>query len=194
VGGTAAVQECVVVLDDIGPVRFERSGRARHVSISVRSSGGVRVAVPGRMSFEQARRFALSRQEWIRRTLRRVERARERCREAVLAAENLDRGAARLYLAGRLAALAEEHGYLCGRLCVRNQGTLWGSASPRGNIQLNARLAVLPLDLADYVMIHELVHTVVKGHGRTFWKELERRLPDARRRQKQLREYSLALF
>jgi predicted metal-dependent hydrolase len=182
------------MLDGIGPVRFERSGRARHVSLSIRASRGVRVAVPGRVSFDEARRFVLTRREWIGRTLRRVERARERCREAVLAAENLDRGAARLYLAGRLAALAEEFGYLCGRLSVRNQGTVWGSTSPRGNIQLNARLAVLPPGLADYVILHELVHTVVKGHGQAFWKELERHMPDARRRQKRLREYSLALF
>ncbi len=55
-------------------------------------------------------------------------------------------------------------------------------------------LAVVPPDLADYVIVHELVHTRVPGHGRSFWAELERRLPDARRRQARLREYSLALF
>jgi predicted metal-dependent hydrolase len=194
VGATAAAQTRVVVLDDIGPVRFERSGRARHVSLSVRSSRGVRVAVPGRVSFEEARRFVLSRRAWIVRTLRRVGRARERCGEAVRAAEILDKRAAQDHLATRLTSLAAEHGFSFGRLSVRNQGTVWGSASPKGNIQLNARLAVLPPELADYVILHELVHTLVRGHGRAFWHELERRMPDARRRQARLREYSLALF
>jgi len=136
----------------------------------------------------------LSKLGWIRRTLARLESARARCGESVLAAEGLDGRTARAILAGRLSALAREHGYAPGRLSVRGQTTLWGSASGAGRIQLNACLAALPPDLADYVILHELVHTRVRGHGRAFWTELERRMPDARRRQARLREYSLALF
>jgi len=79
-------------------------------------------------------------------------------------------------------------------LSVRNQGTLWGSASSSGCIQLNAYLAVLPRELSDYVILHELVHTRVKGHGRTFWAELGRHVPDVRGCRAGLREYSLVLF
>ena len=138
--------------------------------------------------------MALGKLPWIRRSLARLERARAQCGEAVGAAGRLDRGSARLVLAERMAALAREHGYLPGPLSVRSQGMLWGSGSRNGRIQLNARLAVLPPDLADYVILHELVHTRVRGHGPTFWAELERRMPDARGRQTRLREYSLALF
>jgi predicted metal-dependent hydrolase len=178
----------------VGPVLFVKSRRARHISLTVRASRGVRAAVPWRVSFDEAWRVSLEKLPWIRRTLARLERARARCRPAVEAAERLDRRSARLVLAGRLEALAREHGYSPGRLSVRSQGTLWGSASRAGRIQLNARLAALPPDLADYVILHELVHTRVSGHGRLFWAELERRMPDARRRQARLREYSLALF
>lgn len=171
-----------------------KSRKARRISLTVRASRGVRVAVPWRVSFDEARRVSLDRLAWIRRTLARLERARGRCREAVLAAEGLDRRAVKAVLAERLDALAREHGYSPGRLSVRCQGTLWGSASRSGRIQLNALLAVVPPDLADYVILHELVHTRVRGHGRAFWAELERRMPDARRRQARLREYSLALF
>jgi predicted metal-dependent hydrolase len=160
----------------------------------VRSSRGVRVAVPWRIPFEKARQIALTKLAWIRRALTRVERARQRCREAVAAAGGLDRRDARDFLASRLDTVARTHGYRPGRLSVRRQGTLWGSASRTGRIQLNVLLAVVPPDLADYVILHELVHTRVRGHGRHFWGELERRMPDARRRQARLREYSLALF
>jgi predicted metal-dependent hydrolase len=160
----------------------------------VRASRGVRVALPWRVSFDEARRVALSKSAWIRRSLARVERARTRCQEAVQAAERLDRREAKLALDARLRTLAGEHGYAPGRLGVRNQCTIWGSASRSGRIQLNVLLAVVPPDLADYVILHELVHTRVRGHGRAFWAELERRMPDARRRQARLREYALALF
>jgi predicted metal-dependent hydrolase len=182
------------ILDDVGPVLFEKTRRARRISLTVRASRGVRVAVPWRVSFREARGVALAKVGWIRRTLARVERARSRCREAVQAAERLDRRSARAYLSGRLDALARDHGYCPGRLSVRFQGTVWGSASRSGRIQLNALLAVVPPDLADYVILHELVHTRVRGHGRAFWAELQSRMPDARRRQSRLREYSLALF
>jgi len=175
-------------------VLFEKTRRARRISLTVRGSRGVRVAVPWRVPYHEARNVALAKLGWIRRTLAHIERARGRCREAVLAAERLDRRSARANLSGRLDELAREHGYRYGRLSVRRQGTVWGSASPSGRIQLNALLAVLPPDLADYVMLHELVHTRVRGHGRAFWAELERRVPHARRCQSRLREYSLALF
>jgi hypothetical protein len=184
----------IIEIDGIGPVLFEKSRRARRIGLTVRASRGVRVAVPARISFEEARRVAVSKLGWVRRTLGRIERAREHCREAVLAAEHLDRRTARAFLAGRLTALAEEHGFAPGRLSVRNQGTLWGSASPSGRIQLNACLAVLPQELSDYVILHELVHTRIRGHGRAFWAELERHMPDVRGRRARLREYSLVLF
>jgi predicted metal-dependent hydrolase len=175
-------------------VLFEKSRRARRVSVTIRSSQGVRVAVPARVSFEEARRLAAAKGVWIRRTLARVERARGRCREAVLAAGQLDKRAARALLGRRLEELAAEHGFTCPGLSVRTQSTLWGSASPSGRIQLNAHLAVLPQELADYVIIHELVHTRVRGHGRAFWTELARLVPDVRGCRTRLREYSLALF
>jgi predicted metal-dependent hydrolase len=178
----------------VGPVLFEKARRARRISLTVRGSRGVRVAVPWRVPFEAARRVTLTKLVWIRRAQARVERARRRCYEAVAAAEDIDGRNAREVLALRLEALARAHGFSPGPLSVRRQGTLWGSASRTGRIQLNALLAILPPDLADYVILHELVHTRVRGHGRGFWGELERRMPDARHRQARLREYSLALF
>ncbi|OGP65838.1 MAG: hypothetical protein A2170_15710, partial [Deltaproteobacteria bacterium RBG_13_53_10] len=139
------------ILDGVGPVLFKKTRRARRISLTVRASRGIRVAVPWRVSFQEAQSVALSRLGWIRRTLGRLERARSRCREAVQAAEHLDRRSAREYLSRRLDTLALEHGYRPGRLSVRCQGTVWGSASRSGRIQLNALLAVLPPDLADYV-------------------------------------------
>jgi len=193
-GATAAGPSRTIVLDGVGPVLFEKSRRARRIGLTVRASRGVRVAVPVRVSFDEARRVALSKLGWIRRTLSRIEQARDRCHEVVLAAERLDRRAVRAHLAGRLTVLAKEHGFTPGRLSVRSQGTLWGSASPSGRIQLNACLAVVPQNLADYVILHELVHTRVRGHGRAFWAELGRHVPDIRGCRARLREYSLALF
>lgn len=186
--------ERTVTLEGVGPVLFVKSRRARRIGLTVRALRGVRVVLPAGASFEQARLFTLGKRAWIRRAQARVDLARERCREAVEAAARIDRRSARDMLHGRLEALAREHGFTPGRLCVRRQGTIWGSATRQGRIQLNLLLAVLPPDLANYVILHELVHTRVRGHGRDFWAELGRFVPDLAGCRARLREYSLALF
>ena len=184
----------VISLDGVGPVSFVKSRRARRVSVSVRASTGIRVTVPWGVSFEAARRAAAGRVGWMRKTLARIERARRANPDLVRAAEELDTAAARRRLAGRLAHLAATNGYAYRRLFIRRQNTLWGSCSTADNISLNVRLAALPPELADYVMLHELVHIRHRGHGPAFWAELGRSVPDARRLQARLRECGLAIL
>ena len=58
--------------------------------------------------------------------------------------------------------------------------TRWGSFSPQGRITLNLWLITMPVDCLDYVIMHELCHCKISGHGPRFWKLLERFLPDCR--------------
>jgi predicted metal-dependent hydrolase len=71
-------------------------------------------------------------------------------------------------------------------LRIRPMKTRWGSFSPKKRITLNLRLIMMPLDCLDYVILHELCHFKIKGHGPRFWKLLERFLPGCRERRKQL--------
>jgi predicted metal-dependent hydrolase len=76
---------------------------------------------------------------------------------------------------------------------VRSQRTRWGSCSRNGNISLNLRLVLLPEDLADYVILHELVHTRIPNHGRGFWEELGRHVGNGKAFASRLREYGYGL-
>ena len=76
-------------------------------------------------------------------------------------------------------------------LRIRPMKTRWGSLSPRGSMTLNLRLAMMPLDCLDYVILHELCHFTFKSHGPRFWKLLERFLPDCRQRRKELNASAL---
>lgn len=64
-------------------------------------------------------------------------------------------------------------------ITVRMQRTRWGSCSAKGAISLNARLLFLPPELARYVLLHELAHTVHMNHSGDYWRFLERLHPDA---------------
>lgn len=97
----------------------------------------------------------------------------------------LKREAKRL-LEPRLEQLAARHGLHYARLTVRAQRSRWGSCSARGTISLNYRLVFLPPALVDYVLCHELAHTVEANHSPGFWSLLETLHPDARVRDREL--------
>lgn len=73
-----------------------------------------------------------------------------------------------------------------GRVQFRDMYRKWGSCSSRGNITLNTALCRLPPELAEYVVLHELVHLIAFNHGKAFkalmslhmadWREREQRL------------------
>jgi predicted metal-dependent hydrolase len=87
---------------------------------------------------------------------------------------------ARKMLRSRVEELARLYGFSFNRVFIRRQKTRWGSCSGKNNINLNLKLASLPEMLRDYVILHELMHTRIKNHGRGFWQELGKLVGDAR--------------
>ena len=73
----------------------------------------------------------------------------------------------------RLFYFAEKHNLQVNQVRIKEQRTLWGSCSSRNNINLNFLLIMAPLKVIDYVIIHELVHTIHKNHSANFWSAVE---------------------
>ena len=79
-------------------------------------------------------------------------------------------------------------GVTCGRISIREQKTRWGSCSGQGNLNFNWKLILMPPEILDYVVVHELAHRKQMNHSPAFWAEVERILPDWRERRRWLRE------
>lgn len=181
-------------LEGIGPVLLEKSARARRLTMTVIPGKHIRVAVPQRISLETAAAFAEDKKPWLKKVLARIREQRERQKDLAERFANLDIPRAGDALTRRLAELAEKHGYSYGKVIIRNQKTRWGSCSHRNTISLNIKLILVPDDLRDYVMLHELVHTRHHDHGAGFRAELDGLVGDARGIARRLRDYDLRLF
>ncbi len=59
------------------------------------------------------------------------------------------------------------------RFFIREQVTKWGSCSSRGNLNFNLRLAFVPSDFLDYIVLHEALHLRYMNHGKDFKRELK---------------------
>ena len=98
------------------------------------------------------------------------------------------------YVPGRLKQLAVKYGFTYRKLSLKNQKTLWGSCSSLNNININIHVMRLPQHLLDYILVHELAHTVHKNHSANFWLAVDQCIGNGKVLSKELRNYRIELF
>lgn len=178
-------------VDGAGLIVFEKSRRARKLSISLEAPGMIRAAVPCRVSFKEAKRTISSNLQWLKKYLSRMDRLKQEHESLFKNPADMSENTAVKKLQARLKQLAAEYGFEYNKVFVRNLKSRWGSCSVKNNISLNIKLARLPQRLVDYLILHELVHTKVKSHGESFWKDLEGLIPGSKELDRRLRKYQL---
>lgn len=87
-----------------------------------------------------------------------------------------------------LDEIARRQGFRFGRGVIRHQKTRWGSCSAKATISLNMKLLFLPPELVEYIMLHELCHTVHMNHSHRFWEHVARFMPDYAVRDRAMKE------
>jgi predicted metal-dependent hydrolase len=147
------------------PITFVRRRRARRYILRVDPEGSVRVTIPRGGSAREAQDFVARHRVWI-------DRQRTAVRPPSISSveRRLLRQRAAAELPARLLSLAEQFGLTVTRITIRNQRTRWGSCGRNGHITLNWRLVTMPDWVADYVLVHELMHLRKLDHSPAYWK------------------------
>ena len=161
-------------MDQPCPYHIIRSSR-KTIAIQITPDGQVVVRCPRGVSGSRAQEFVHAKTPWIRSHLAKLPAPAPKFTTEEIRA--LKRTAADL-----LPQLAAHHaprmGVTYGSVTIRTQRTRWGSCSARGNLSFNALLALVPPEVAEYVVVHELCHRRHMDHSAAFWQEVEAFLPD----------------
>lgn len=157
----------------LGEVTLSQTRRARRLTVSVRSGGAVRLSYPFGVSRQRALDFLDSRIEWVERTRERLQAKQAALPPALPPEERKSlieelRRTAKADLPQRIERIARQTGLRYAKLSIRASCTKWGSCSGQNHISLSLFLMTLPEHLRDFVIIHELCHTVHHNHSPRF--------------------------
>ena len=151
--------------------------RRKTIAIQITPAGQILVRCPLRMSQREIRQFVNSKQEWIHGHLTRIAQtpvlppfSEEELKEMVQWAKDM--------LPERVCFWAAKAGVTYERITIRRQHSRWGSCSSQGNLNFNCLLALVPENVLDYIIVHELCHRRHMNHSPAFWAEVARLLPD----------------
>jgi predicted metal-dependent hydrolase len=240
-----ATKTKTVIIKDIGEINFVVSPKARKINISVRPHKGIRVAVPKRVSFEDAESFVYEKRNWLKEALKKIQKYensisyfdldteyRTKHHELKIRPEDLNKikvtirngiilvcypfhmdvkheivqkairlglerawlREAQVYLPQRVEYFASKFRFNYAKVRIKNTKTRWGSCSYQNNINLTLHLMRLPEHLIDYVILHELAHTIVKNHGKQFWLLLHSLTGNAKGLAKEMKNYKLGIY
>lgn len=182
---------------DIVVIRSDR----RSFAIEIGRDKKIKVRVPRRASKVQIDELLKEKQDWILKTLDKIEQrntaeAREYEEAKPLSSEEVKKlkKEARNHLASLTEYWAEKIGVSYGRISIRGQKTRWGSCSSKGNLNYNYLLILCPDDVIEYVVIHELCHRIYMNHSKRFWEKIEEFCPNYRQARKWLKQNGNSLI
>ena len=175
-----------------GAYRMLRSNR-RTIAIQILPGGEVLVRCPRHMSAAAIHSFVESKSRWIETHLKKQKTVDT---STVFTEEQLHDlvQLAKAELPVRVEQLARRIGVSYGRIAVKKQRTLWGSCSGKGNLNFNCLLMLVPEEVRDYIIVHELCHRKQMNHSPVFWREVARVIPEYERYRRWLKDNGQVLI
>jgi predicted metal-dependent hydrolase len=179
---------------------LRKSKRARGLRLTVYGDGTIVVTTPVSFQESAVERFIKERSKWLFSKIDFFKKFKSPLQGSVLGGGARRRSSRRDYLKYKDAAYElavaraayfndKTYGLSFNRISIKNQKSRWGSCSKKGNLNFNYRIALLPPELADYIIVHELCHLKEFNHSPKFWKLVEMEVSNYRALRNQLKSY-----
>ena len=157
--------------------------KRKTISIQVKPNEVI-IRAPIKMKEKEIEIFAESKRNWIEKNLQTFSEKQKNL-------ENIDPYSdeeIRIFIAKakeiipkKVEFFADRIGVTYNKITIRCQRTRWGSCSSKGNLNFNCLLVLLPDEIIDSVIVHELCHRKQMNHSAKFYTEIEKVFPDYNR-------------
>lgn len=177
--------------------------RSKRKTIAIEITKELRVLVRAPFSIldSDIKRFITEKSSWIEKHLtvmkEKIKMLEQQEDHAIkLTAEEIRQLAeqALIVIPERVAHYAQIMNVTIGKISIRNQVSRWGSCSSKGNLSFNCLLMLMPSDVIDYVVVHELCHRKEMNHSTKFWDEVAQVLPNYKVQKKWLKDNGNAIM
>ncbi|MCR5503733.1 MAG: M48 family metallopeptidase [Lachnospiraceae bacterium] len=181
--------------------RIVRSKR-KTVGIEIGPDAAVTVRAPERVSLREIERILTEKEAWILKNRRRIlNRLEEEAGRPPEETEKLTAEEVRQLKRKAMVVIPERVRYYApilhvsyGRISIRTQHSRWGSCSSKGNLNFNCLLMLMPPEVVDYIVVHELAHRLEMNHSPRFYGIVAGILPNYREMEKYLKNEGAALM
>ena len=159
-----------------------RSNR-KTISIQIKPNEVI-VRVPARMKQNEIEKFVEIKRNWIEKHLQSFSERKKLLQNTEPYTEEEIRSfvaKAKEVISQKVEFFAGRIGVTYNKITIRCQRTRWGSCSSKGNLNFNCLLVLLPDEIIDSVVVHELCHRKKMNHSAKFYTEIEKVFPDYNR-------------
>lgn len=160
---------------------LKRSNR-KTISIEITKQMEVLARAPMKMPRSDIDRFVKDHANWIEKSMDRMKARLENHREPGEEEAAMLRKKAAEYIPAAVEHYSSLMGLKAAYVKITSAKTRFGSCGPKNGICFSWRLMQYPKEAIDYVVVHELAHTVHKNHGMLFYKCIEKIMPDYKER------------
>lgn len=167
-----------------------KKSRRRTISVQITADQKLLVKAPLYTSIKEVEDFLHEKRDWILKQINRTKLQTQQASQMGILTEKeirkLKRDAKKIF-PERVEYYAKISGITYNKIFIRLQKSRWGSCSVEGNLNFNALLALMPLEVLDSVVVHELCHRRHMNHSKAFYDEVLKIFPDYKKWDKWLK-------
>ncbi len=169
---------------------IKRSKKAKRMRITVYRNGDVIVTSPFIMRQSIIEEFVHNKINWIYKKIQFFNSIDNKSIRIFSYKDYLEnKNKAFIFVNNKIKFYNKIYNFPFNKICIKNQKNSWGSCSYKKNLNLNYKIIFLPVELQNYIIVHEICHLKELNHSKKFWALVKKTLPDYIETRKELHEH-----
>lgn len=169
--------------------QIKSNKKSKKISIRINADGEVVATKPLRVSIGFVRDVLERKMDWVK---EKVEEMKKRPKKLLAHYSNTDfttnKIKAHEFVCARIDHYNKFYKQRIEKITIRNQKSRWGSCSGKKNLNFNYKIIFLPIEIADYVIVHEICHLIEMNHSPKFWQQVALQIPNYKKLRMELKK------